>query len=120
MTEELTTSEDDVKKPWGSFRILDNGDGFAVKRISVLPGESLSLQKHKYRSEHWIVVAGRARIVCGEKVFDLSVDQHIYIPRQEKHRLENIGNECLEVIEVQSGSYLAEDDIVRLEDRYGR
>ena len=84
------------------------------------PGAAISLQLHHHRSEHWIVVAGRARITRGDEVFDLEANQSTYIPLGTKHRMENIGSEPLQIIEVQSGSYLGEDDIVRFDDRYGR
>ncbi len=93
---------------------------FQVKRITVHPGASLSLQKHHHRAEHWIVVKGTAKVTCGEKQMVLSENQSTYIPLGEIHRLENPGRIPLEIIEVQSGSYLGEDDIVRLEDVYGR
>jgi mannose-1-phosphate guanylyltransferase/mannose-6-phosphate isomerase len=99
---------------------VDNGDRFQVKRIGVKPGASLSLQKHHHRAEHWIVVAGTAEVTRGDEVFLLSENQSTYIPIGEVHRLKNPGKVYLEMIEVQSGSYLGEDDIVRLEDTYGR
>lgn len=91
-----------------------------MKRITVKPGASLSLQKHHHRAEHWIVVKGTAKVTCGEKVLILSENQSTYIPLGEVHRLENPGKIPLEIIEVQSGSYLGEDDIIRFEDEYGR
>lgn len=109
-----------VARPWGWYDSVDNGARFQVKRIGVKPGASLSLQKHHHRAEHWIVVKGTGRITCGEKVFLLTENQSTYIPIGEVHRLENPGTIELEIIEVQSGSYLGEDDIVRLEDNYGR
>ncbi len=109
-----------VNRPWGSYEGVDAGERFQVKRIIVNPGASLSLQKHHHRAEHWIVVKGTAKITCGEKVMILSENQSTYIPLGEVHRLENPGCIALEIIEVQSGSYLGEDDIVRLEDDYGR
>ena len=107
-------------RPWGSFETIDLSDRFKVKRITVKPGESLSLQMHHYRSEHWIVVRGIATVTCGDKVFDLNEDQSTYIPLGNKHRLENKGREALELIEVQTGNYLGEDDIIRFSDKYGR
>jgi len=109
-----------VTRPWGSYEGVDAGERFQVKRIHVNPGASLSLQKHHHRAEHWIVVKGTAQVTCGEKVMTLSENQSTYIPLGEVHRLENPGCIPLEIIEVQSGSYLGEDDIVRLEDDYGR
>lgn len=109
-----------VYRPWGSYEGVDAGEGFQVKRIVVKPGAALSLQMHHHRAEHWIVVKGTAKVTCGDKEFLLSENQSTYIPIGEKHRLENPGEMPLEIIEVQSGSYLGEDDIVRFEDRYGR
>lgn len=109
-----------VHRPWGWYDSIDEEERFKVKRILVKPGASLSLQKHHHRAEHWIVVKGTAEITCGEKVFLLTENQSTYIPLGEVHRLANPGTIPLEVIEVQSGSYLGEDDIVRFEDHYGR
>ena len=109
-----------VYRPWGSYDGIEAGPGFQVKRISVKPGASLSLQMHYHRAEHWIVVSGNARVTCDERVFDLGANQSTFIPLGSKHRLENIGTDPLELIEVQSGDYLGEDDIVRFEDKYGR
>lgn len=109
-----------VARPWGSYDSVDQGDCFQVKRITVKPGAKLSLQMHHHRAEHWVVVKGIARVTCGEKTFDLHENQSTFIPLGQKHRLENPGAEPLEIIEVQSGSYLGEDDIVRFEDTYGR
>ena len=109
-----------VYRPWGSYDGIDGGDRFQVKRIVVNPGASLSLQMHHHRAEHWIVVSGSARVTCDEKVFLLAENQSTYIPLGSRHRLENPGRVPLELIEVQSGSYLGEDDIVRFEDVYGR
>lgn len=109
-----------VYRPWGSYQGVDSGDRFQVKRIVVNPGAALSLQMHHHRAEHWIVVTGTAKVTCGDKEFLLSENQSTYIPIGEKHRLENPGSVPLEIIEVQSGGYLGEDDIVRFEDRYGR
>jgi len=99
---------------------VDTGASFQVKRIGVKPGASLSLQKHHHRAEHWIVVVGTAEVTRGKETFLLSENQSTYIPIGEVHRLRNPGKAYLEMIEVQSGSYLGEDDIVRLEDNYGR
>jgi mannose-1-phosphate guanylyltransferase/mannose-6-phosphate isomerase len=109
-----------VNRPWGWYDSIDEGERFKVKRIQVNPGASLSLQKHHHRAEHWIVVKGTAEITNGEKVLLLSENQSTYIPLGEVHRLANPGTIPLEIIEVQSGSYLGEDDIVRFEDTYGR
>jgi len=109
-----------VRRPWGSYTRMGEQDGFQVKRIVVKPGAILSLQKHHHRSEHWMVVRGTARVTNGDDVFDLGHSGHTYIPAGAVHRLENPGQEDLEIIEVQLGDYLGEDDIVRLEDRYGR
>ncbi|MCK5914446.1 MAG: cupin domain-containing protein, partial [Desulfuromusa sp.] len=109
-----------VNRPWGSYEGVDVGERFQVKRITVKPGASLSLQKHHHRAEHWIVVKGTAKVTCGENVLLLSENQSTYIPLGEIHRLENPGQIPLKIIEVQSGSYLGEDDIIRYEDNYGR
>jgi len=109
-----------VSRPWGWYDCLEEGEGFKVKRIHVLPGAALSLQKHRYRAEHWVVVRGVAVVTCGNKNFNLSENQSTYIPLGELHRLSNLGKEILEIIEVQTGSYLGEDDIIRFEDQYGR
>ena len=109
-----------VYRPWGSYDGIDSGERFQVKRIIVKPGATLSLQMHHHRAEHWIVVRGTAQVTCGEKVFLLGENESTYIPLGSKHRLENPGKQPLELIEVQSGSYLGEDDIVRFEDVYGR
>jgi mannose-1-phosphate guanylyltransferase/mannose-6-phosphate isomerase len=109
-----------VHRPWGWYDCIDEGKYFKVKRIQVKPGASLSLQKHRYRAEHWIVVSGTAEITNGSEVFTLTENQSTYIPLGEMHRLANPGNVLLEIIEVQSGSYLSEDDIIRFEDTYGR
>ena len=109
-----------VYRPWGSYESLASDGRFQVKRIIVKPGQQLSLQMHHHRAEHWIVVKGTARVVCGEREFMLTEDQSTYIPLGTKHRLSNPGAIELELIEVQSGSYLGEDDIVRFDDNYGR
>ena len=110
----------EVFRPWGSYDSIDNGERFQVKRLSVKPGGVLSLQMHHHRAEHWIVVQGTARITCDDKVFLLSENESTYIPIGSKHRIENPGKVALHIVEVQSGSYLGEDDIVRFEDNYGR
>ena len=109
-----------VYHPWGSYETVDEGERFKVKRITVKPGAALSLQMHHHRAEHWIVVTGRALVTVGERQVSLVENQSIYIPVEALHRLENPGDEPLELIEVQSGEYLGEDDIVRFEDNYGR
>jgi len=109
-----------VSRPWGWYDSVDSGERFQVKRIGVKPGAALSLQKHNHRAEHWIVVSGTAEVTRGSETFLLTEDQSTYIPIGQVHRLRNPGDEYLEMIEVQSGSYLGEDDIVRLEDNYGR
>jgi len=109
-----------VHRPWGSFEGIDSGTGYQVKRLTVKPGASISLQMHRHRAEHWVVVQGRARVTRGDEVFELSENQSTYIPPLTRHRLENLGQTALEIIEVQSGNYLGEDDIVRFEDNYGR
>jgi mannose-1-phosphate guanylyltransferase/mannose-6-phosphate isomerase len=110
----------EVFRPWGSYDSLESGARFQVKRLKINPGATLSLQLHHHRAEHWVVVAGTARVTRGDEVFLLEENQATYIPVGTKHRIENPGTVPLEIIEVQSGSYLGEDDIVRLEDRYGR
>ena len=110
----------EVYRPWGSYDSIENGERYQVKRLSVNPGASMSLQMHHHRAEHWIVVSGTARITRGEEVFLLEENQSTYIPIGTKHRIENPGKIMLHMIEVQSGSYLGEDDIVRFEDIYGR
>jgi len=110
----------EVFRPWGSYQGIDAGQRFQVKRLSVKPGAQLSLQMHHHRAEHWVVVKGTARVTCGDQVFNLHENESTYIPIGEKHRLENPGEIPLEIIEIQSGSYLGEDDIVRFEDIYDR
>ena len=110
----------EVFRPWGSYDSIDNGERFQVKRLSVKPGGVLSLQMHHHRAEHWIVVQGTARITCDDKTFLLSENESTYIPIGAQHRIENPGKVALHIVEVQSGSYLGEDDIVRFEDNYGR
>ena len=107
-------------RPWGWFESLALGSRFQVKRIVVKPGAALSLQSHLHRSEHWIVVEGTARVTIGEAVQLISENQSVYIPLGEKHRLENPGKQPMVLIEVQTGSYLGEDDIIRYEDIYAR
>lgn len=109
-----------VNRPWGAYEELDGGDGFLVKRITVNPDASLSLQRHRHRAEHWVVVRGTARVTCGDQVLTREANQSVYIPIGDLHRLENPGSELLEIIEVQTGELLSEDDIERFEDHYGR
>ncbi len=113
-------SHREVHRPWGSYDCVDKGERYQVKRIVVKPGESLSLQMHHHRAEHWIVVKGTAEVQVGERWQVVAENQSVYIPLGEKHRLRNPGKLALHLIEVQSGSYLGEDDIVRFEDSYGR
>jgi len=110
-----------VNRPWGSYTVLeDDPDGFKIKRIEVAPGARLSLQSHKQRSEHWVVVSGTATVTNGEEVTTVHKNQSTYIPIGSKHRLENRGTEPLHIVEIQVGDYLGEDDIQRFEDHYGR
>jgi mannose-1-phosphate guanylyltransferase/mannose-6-phosphate isomerase len=109
-----------VYRPWGWYESVDGGDRFQVKRIMVKPGAALSLQMHHHRAEHWVVVAGTARVTCDDKVMLVAENESTYIPIGAKHRLENPGKLPLHLIEVQSGGYLGEDDIVRFEDIYRR
>jgi mannose-1-phosphate guanylyltransferase/mannose-6-phosphate isomerase len=109
-----------VYRPWGCYDSIDFDQRFQVKRITVNPGASLSSQMHHHRAEHWVVVHGTARVTRGEDVFLLTENQSTYIPVGVRHRLENPGKIPLEIVEVQSGSYLGEDDIVRYDDAYGR
>lgn len=113
-------SHDRVYRPWGYYESVDAGPGYQVKRIVVNPGQALSLQRHRRRAEHWVVVSGMAKVTRDEEVFDLGANQSVYIPLGAKHRLENPGAAPLQLIEVQSGDYLGEDDIERFEDRYHR
>lgn len=110
----------EVFRPWGSYDTLDSGERFQVKRLTVRPGGVLSLQMHHHRAEHWVVVSGTARITRGDEVFLLEENQSTYIPLGVRHRIENPGKVPLHIVEVQSGGYLGEDDIVRFEDQYGR
>ena len=109
-----------VHRPWGTYTVLEEGSRFKIKRIEVKPGASLSLQMHHHRSEHWIVVSGMAKVVNGELDLLIATNESTYIPAGHKHRLENPGVVNLVMIEVQSGEYLGEDDIVRFQDVYGR
>jgi mannose-1-phosphate guanylyltransferase len=109
-----------VHRPWGTYTVLEEGPGFKIKRIAVKPGASLSLQMHKHRSEHWIVVSGTARVVNGDRELTVDMNESTFIPAGNRHRLANPGSVDLVIIEVQSGKYLGEDDIVRFDDQYGR
>ena len=109
-----------VHRPWGSYTVLEEGERFKIKRIVVKPGASLSLQMHHHRSEHWVVIAGMARVVNGEREIFVRTDESTYIPAGTAHRLANPGKIDCVMIEVQTGDYVGEDDIVRLEDNYGR
>lgn len=109
-----------VQRPWGTYTVLENGDGYKIKKIRVEPGKRLSLQMHHYRSEHWVVIAGTARVQRGEEIVDIAVNQSTYIPRGVRHRLENPWNVPLEIIEVQNGERVVEEDIVRFEDDFNR
>ena len=110
----------EVYRPWGKYDSIDNDDGYQVKKLTVAPGAKLSVQMHFHRSEHWVVVAGQARVHYAEKTFDLKVNESTYHGKEVIHALENLGEIPLELIEVQVGNYLGEDDIVRFDDIYGR
>ena len=109
-----------VTRPWGTYTVLEEGDRFKIKRIVVKPGGILSLQMHHHRSEHWVVVSGIAKVVRDDEAYFVNVNESTFIPAGRKHRVENPGMLELVMIEVQSGDYLGEDDIVRFEDQYGR
>jgi mannose-1-phosphate guanylyltransferase/mannose-6-phosphate isomerase len=109
-----------VTRPWGSYTILEEGERYKIKRIVVNPGAKLSMQMHYHRAEHWVVIAGTARIVNGEQEIFLEENESTYIPKTNRHRLENPGRVPLQIIEIQTGAYLEEDDIVRFDDVYGR
>jgi len=115
-----TESSKKIEKPWGYYQNIQLGEKYQIKILSVDPGQQLSLQKHRYRAEHWTVVQGSAEVILGEEKKKLLENQSIYINFEEKHRLRNPGKEKLVVVEVQYGNYLGEDDIVRFEDEYGR
>lgn len=108
------------ERPWGKFEILSTAPSYQVKILTVLPGAKLSLQSHEHREEHWVVVAGTAKVINGDNEIILSKSEHIFIPLGNKHRIENPGENILEIIETQIGDYLGEDDIVRYEDIYNR
>lgn len=117
---EETLSHARIFRPWGWFETMDLGPGFKVKRIAVKPGQRLSLQSHRHRAEHWVVVSGEAEVTCGDRMMTLRANESTYIPAGTTHRLGNSGDSELQIIEVQSGGYLGEDDIVRFDDIYGR
>ena len=107
-------------RPWGTWEVIDCGETFCVKRIKVTPGSKLSLQLHHHRAEHWIIVKGTALVTLGDEVLTKKTDEHVFIPVETKHRIENATDSDVEFIEVQAGDNLDENDIVRLEDVYGR
>ena len=108
------------QRPWGSFTVLVDDDNFKAKRLDVLAGKRLSLQSHQCRSEHWVVVTGQAKLTIGDDVLDYYKGQHVFVPQRAKHRIENIGDTLLTIVEVQLGEYFGEDDIVRYEDDFDR
>ena len=121
MPESIVDSSPKIdRRPWGTFTVLDEGDNFKVKRIEVLPGKRLSYQKHSQRAEHWVVVQGTARVTLDDRDHIVSAGEAIDIAIGSAHRVENPGDELLVFIEVQRGNYLGEDDIVRLQDDFGR
>lgn len=120
MTNNTDNSPKFDRRPWGTFTVLDEGDGFKVKRIEVLPGKRLSYQKHAQRAEHWVVVRGTARVTLDDREINVPAGQAIDIAVGSAHRVENADTELLVFIEVQRGGYLGEDDIVRLQDDFGR
>jgi mannose-1-phosphate guanylyltransferase/mannose-6-phosphate isomerase len=107
-------------RPWGSYTVLEESEKYRIKKIVVQPGKRLSLQLHNKRNEHWVVIAGKAKVVLGKKEYDLICGQSIYVPKKVPHRLGNDSRTILEIIEVAQGSYVGEDDIVRLDDDFGR
>lgn len=119
-TTTTTTNPERTHRPWGWFETVSEEPGSKIKRIHVVAGQQISLQKHHHRAEHWVVVHGTARVTLGERVFDLHQGQHCDIALGQVHRIANMTDSPVEVVEVQFGSYLGEDDIVRLQDDYGR
>jgi len=109
-----------TNKPWGNFEVIDTGENYKTKRITVLPHQQLSLQQHEHREEFWIVIKGQAYVTVGASAHLLDAGQYIHIPKQAIHRLSNSTNDVLEIIEIQNGDILDENDIIRLEDNYGR
>ena len=120
MSTQIDNSPKFDRRPWGTFTVLDEGDTFKVKRIEVLPGKRLSYQKHAQRAEHWVVVEGTAKVTLDDRDIIVEMGEAIDIPIGSAHRVENPGDELLVFIEVQRGSYLGEDDIIRLQDDFGR
>ena len=118
-SEPMQTAPTEIR-PWGCWTVLGGGDGYKVKRIEVNPGHRLSLQLHRHRSEHWIVVSGTAKVTIGERIEYVHAQESTFVPAGTSHRIENPGPHSLTIIEIQSGAYLGEDDIVRLQDDYGR
>ncbi|MEA2102958.1 MAG: phosphomannose isomerase type II C-terminal cupin domain [Thermodesulfobacteriota bacterium] len=117
----MMKSNDESRRPWGFYEVLsDDHPDHKVKRITVYPGKRLSLQKHRKRSEHWVIIFGNALVAVGSQKIELSPGGHVDIPIGDAHRVENIGHDCLVFIEVQMGDYFGEDDIIRLEDDFGR
>jgi mannose-6-phosphate isomerase len=116
----MTMNLERGERPWGTYTVLDENSNYKIKRIEVLPGKRLSLQKHHHRSEHWIVVSGTAKVVCGESECTININESTFIPMGATHRLENPGMIPLVIIEVQSGEYLGEDDIIRFQDDFDR
>jgi mannose-1-phosphate guanylyltransferase / mannose-6-phosphate isomerase len=116
----LTETHMTVNRPWGSYTILEDGPNYKTKRLVVNPGQKLSMQMHHHRAEHWVVIAGTAKIVNGDQEYFLSENEATYIPKTNRHRIENPGKIPVQIIEVQIGPYLEEDDIVRFGDIYGR
>jgi mannose-1-phosphate guanylyltransferase/mannose-6-phosphate isomerase len=108
------------ERPWGRWDLLDEEEGFKVKKITVKPNQRLSLQLHHHRAENWVVAKGKARVRVGDRIMEVEERETVFIPKETEHRLENIGEDDLIVIEVQTGEYLREDDLVRIEDDYGR
>ncbi len=108
------------QRPWGSFTVIADADNYKAKRLDVLPGARLSLQSHRYRSEHWIIVTGLTKITVGDDILEFGQGQHIFVPQKSRHRIENIGNTLLTIIEVQLGGYFGEDDIIRYADDFDR
>lgn len=120
MTQATPPDSSRTVRPWGWFETVSEQPGFKIKRIGVFPGQQISLQKHRHRAEHWVVVQGTARVTLDERVFDLSVGQSCDIALGQVHRLANLSTGPVEIVEVQFGDYLGEDDIIRLSDDYGR
>lgn len=116
----MADTNEKTTRPWGYYEVLEQGKGYKVKKIEVTPGKRLSLQSHNHRSEHWVVVSGIATVTSGEDVFDLKPNESTYIPCGTKHRLQNKYDDPLKIIEVQTGDYLEEDDIIRYEDDFNR